>query len=113
MSQRTSRATPNLQRERERRNQTSSAGQNTHKVGTEARETERPNKESIQNLTDNKPRSQWTRREKEKFIKENLPLRKMKLIQDQPDIQTRLVDMLVENFSCLSLHENDYGETGV
>ena len=37
----------------------------------------------------------------------------MKLIHDRPDIQTRLVEMLVENFSCLSLHENDYGETDI
>ena len=64
----------------------------------------------IQNLTDG---THWTKREKEKFIKENLPLDKMKLIQNRPDIQAQLVDMLVENFNCLSLHENDYGETDI
>ena len=58
----------------------------------------------IQNLTDG---TNWTEKEKEKFIKENLPFSKMKLIQHRPDIQTQLVEMLVENFSCLSLHEND------
>ena len=37
----------------------------------------------------------------------------MTLIQHRPDIQARLVDMLVENFSCLSLHKNEYGETDI
>ena len=38
---------------------------------------------------------------------------KMPLIQNRPDIQRKLVDMLVKNFNCLLLHADDYGETGI
>ena len=67
----------------------------------------------LQSLIANKPRNQWTRKEKEHFIRENLPLSKMKLIQNRPDLQARLVAMLVDNFNCILLHKNDYGETDI